>query len=702
MSIIQSIRDKAAWLVFGVIALSLIGFLLMDAVGGGGGGIFGGNSTTIGKINGRKVEYVDFENKKAALTRQYEESGYPINEMTQQNIQDQVWNQYVEETVLEEEYEEIGLTVTTKELNDMLFGNNPPQDLKQQFTNPQTGQYDVNALKSAIQNLKKATDNPQAKSFKELYLPALVNNRLKEKYTALLANSMYLPKWMLEKMATDNNSIASISYVNVPYTSINDSTVKVSDDEIEEYVSKHKNEYKQVESRNIAYVIFDAAPNAADSQAVYTQVANLKNEFATTTDVPAFLVRNGSEMPYSEGYVLKSKMQVPNTDSIQQLADGEVFGPYLDGLNYVLARMMGRRSMPDSIKARHILIDTRQGIPDSVAKRRIDSIATAIRNGADFNTLSMQYNDDQVSKEKAGELEFSSMQIGNIAPEFADVVFYGKTGDKKVVKTSFGYHYIEVLSQKNFETAYRVAYLAKPITASDVTEHTASGQANQFAGESRNAKDFEKNIDKYKYTKLLGTDIKPTDNMLPGLGSSRALIRWVYEADLGDVSEPYPVADKYVVALVTEINKEGTMKPAKARPQVEYLIKNQKKATQIRSKIGNANTLEAAASALGVQVQRADSISFASPIIPNVGQEPRVVGAAFNKQWLRKVSTPITGNGGVYVIRPENVSAVSNPDVNVEQQRTAMEMRMKQMSGFRSVEALKKSADIKDDRGKFL
>jgi peptidyl-prolyl cis-trans isomerase D len=395
-------------------------------------------------------------------------------------------------------------------------------------------------------------------------------------------------------------------------------------------------------------------------------------------------------------------MQVPNTDSIQQLADGAVFGPYLDGSNYVLARMMGKRSMPDSIKARHILIDTRQGLPDSVAKRRIDSIATAIRNGADFNILSMQYNDDQVSKEKAGELEFSSMQIGNIAKEFADVVFFGKTGDKKVVKTSFGYHYIEVLSQKGFETAYQVAYLAKPITASDATEHTASGQANQFAGESRDAKSFEKNIEKYKYTKLLGMDIKPTDNMLPGLGSSRALIRWVYEADPGDVSEPYPVADKYVVALVTEVNKEGTMNPAKARPQVEYFIKNQKKAAQIKSRIGNANTLEAVASTLNVQVQRADSISFASPIIPNVGQEPKVVGAAFNKQWLKKLSAPIAGNGAVYVLRTENVSAVANPDVNIEQQRTAMEMRMKQMSGFRSVEALKKSADIKDDRGKFL
>jgi peptidyl-prolyl cis-trans isomerase D len=622
--------------------------------------------------------------------------------MTQQNIQEQVWNQYIEETVLSDEYEELGLTVSSNELNDMLFGNNPPPDLKQQFTNPQTGQYDVNGLKSAIANLKKSSDNPQAKNFKELYLPALVNNRLKEKYTALLANSMYLPKWMLEKMATDNNTIASISYVNVAYTTISDSAVKVTDDEIEEYISTRKEEFKQPESRSISYVVFDAAPSQTDSQAVYNQVISLKDEFAAATDVPAFLVRNGSEVPYSEGYVLKSKMQVPNTDSIQSLGDGQVFGPYLDGPNYVLAKMIGKRTVPDSVKVRHILISTQQGLPDSTAKNRIDSIANAIKGGADFNLLSLQFNDDPGSKDKGGEYEFSSLQMGNLAKEFADAIFYGKAGDKKVVKTSFGYHYIEVLSQKNFETGYQVAYLAKSINPSETTEHTASGLANQFAGESRNAKAFEQNINKYKYTKLLGMDIKPTDNMLPGLGSSRPLIRWVYEADLGDVSEPYPVADKYVVALVTEINKEGTMSPAKARPQVEYIIRNRKKAEQIKNKIGNANSLEAIATTMGVQVQRADSISFASPIIPNVGQEPKVIGAAFNKAWLKKVSAPIAGNGAVYVIRPESVSAVANQDVNVDQQRTAMEMRMKSMSGFRSIDALKKSADIQDDRGKFL
>jgi peptidyl-prolyl cis-trans isomerase D len=701
MSIIQQIRDKAAWLVFGIIGLSLIGFLLMDAFQGSSGrGLFGGNQTVVGNINGNKLDYIEYEKRRSSLEEQYKASGYPVNEMTQQNIQEQVWGQFVEEAVLQEEYQELGLEVTAKELNDILFGSNPPQDLKQQFTNPQTGEYDANGARAAIGNLRKQKDNPAARQFEEMYLPALISNRLKEKYTALLANSAYVPKWMLDKMASDNSAIANMSYVSIPYSTISDSAVKVTDDDINDYVSRHKEEFKQPESRSISYVVFDAAPSQADSQALFNQMTNLKTEFQTTTDVPAFLVRNGSEMPYFEGYVLKSKMQMPNADSIQQLAIGGVFGPYLDNTNYVLAKMIDKKSLPDSVKSRHILISTQQ-TPDSTAKRRIDSIAAAIKGGANFNALVQQYSDDPGSKEKGGEYDFSP-DMTSLAKEYADVIFQGSVGDKKVVKTSFGYHYIEVLSQKNFEPAYKVAYLAKPITASQETENRASGLANQFAGESRDAKSFEANLNKYKYTKLLGTDIKPIDNMLPGLGSGRPLVRWIYEAEVGEVSEPYLIGDKYIVALVTEINKEGTMTAAKARMQVDYIVRNRKKAEQIINKIGKANTLETIASVMGVQVQRADSVSFASGIIPNVGQEPKVIGACFNKSWLNKVSPPIAGNGGVYAIKPENVSAAVNVAANTEEQRAGMLMRMKSMSGYRSIDALKKSADIKDYRAKFL
>lgn len=703
MSIIQNIRDKAAWLVFIVIALSLLGFLLMDAfVGGRGRGMFGGDQNSLGSVNGEKIEYVDFQKRVQMVENQYQQQGYPMNEMMRQNIQEQVWNQFIEENVLETEYKKLGLAVTSRELEDILFGENPPQDLRQQFTN-ELGIYDANKAREAIDALKRQKNNPMAENFSNVYLPALIDARLREKYASLLGNTFYIPKWMAEKTAAENSQIAAIKFVAIPYNTVNDSLseVKVSDSDITAYISKRKEEYKQDASRSISYVSFSAAPTSEDTATLRTHMENLREEYATTTDASAFLARNNSDVPYFDGYVLKSKLQVPNADTIRNLADGAVFGPYLDGGNFVIAKMMSKRTMPDSVKCRHILIST-QTNTDSVAKARIDSIVTAIRGGASFSALAAQLSEDPGSKEKGGEYDFGSQQMGNLAKEFGDFIFYGKAGEKQIVKTDFGYHYIEILSQKGFEQAYRVAYLSRPIMASQQTENAASGAANQFAGESRDHKAFDANATKNNLTKLLAQEIKPNDIMVPGLGSSRQLVRWVNEASIGDVSEPFSVDDKFVVVMLNEISKEGVMSPGKARPLVEFQIRNQKKAEVIKKKIGTANTLDAIASATDQSVLTADSVRFSSPFIPNVGQEPKVIGASFNKANQSAPSAPIAGNGAVFVIKTDNISATSDGGVNVDEQRKAMMLQARQSAGFRAMDALRKAATVKDTRSKVL
>ncbi|KYP15797.1 SurA N-terminal domain-containing protein [Flavihumibacter sp. CACIAM 22H1] len=703
MSIIQNIRDKAAWLVFIVIALSLLGFLLMDSVSGARGrDLFGRNQSSLGSVNGKDIDYVKFQERIQLQENQFQQQGYPMNELMRQNIQEQVWNQFIEENVLESEYKKLGLVVTSAEINDLLFGDNPPQDFRQQFTNEQ-GQYDANKAKEAIDALKKQKNNPMAKNFSEVYLPALAGARLREKYASLLGNTYYIPKWMAEKTAAENSQIAAIKFVAVPYTTISDSLpeVKVTDADITAFISKRKEEFKQEASRSISYISFSAAPTTEDTLSVRTNLQNLRDEFAVSQDAAVFLSRNNSDLPFFDGYVLKSRLQVPNADTIRNLADGAVFGPYLDGGNYVLAKMLGKRSMPDSVKCRHILIST-QTTPDSVAKARIDSIAAAVKGGASFAAMAAQFSEDPGSKDKGGEYDFGSQQMGNLAKEFGEFIFYGSTGEKKVVKTDFGYHYIEILNQKGFEQAYKIAYLSRPIIASQQTENTASGAANQFAGESRNGKAFNENAEKKNLTKLLAQEIKPNDIMIPGLGSSRPLVRWVNEAAVGDVSEPFPVDDKFVVVMLTEISKEGLMSPAKARPLVEFQVKNQKKAELIKKKIGTANTLDAIASATQQTVLNADSVRFSSPFIPNIGQEPKVIGAAFNKAYQSAVSAPIAGNGAVFVIKTESVGAVADGGANAEEQRKASMLQIRQSAGFRAVDALRKSADVKDQRSKIL
>lgn len=698
MSIIQRIRDKAAWLIFGAIALAMIGFIVTDAFQGGGGGIFGGQSTTMGKVNGKTIDYVDYSNRLKAQEAQYPGA---MNDMMRQNLQDNLWNQMVEEALMKDQYEKLGLFISDKEVGDILYGANPPEQLRQQFVNKETGQYDPYQAEMAIKEFYK-------KSPKEYltFMESIKAMRQREKYLSLLTNTYYVPKWMVEKSNAESSQLVNISFVNVPYSTISDSAVKVTDSDIEEYINARKEEFQQEESRGIAYVAFNAAPSADDSAAVRKQLMNIKAAFDTTSDFQAFLAANGSEVPFSDGYITRSSLQVPNADTIRQLADGRVFGPYLDANTYVLAKMIGKRNMPDSVKVRHILISTQNGaVADSIAKRRIDSAVNAIQGGADFKTLTALVSDDPGSKDKGGEYWFSAAQFTQLAKEFAEVAFYGNPGDKKTVKTDFGWHYIEVLEHKNMQPAYKVAYLTKSILPSSETENRASGMANQFAGQSRSLKAFDDNVAKSNgaMQKILVSDIRPTQMDIPGLGSNRQLVRWIYEAGIGDVSEPYSVEDKYVVAVVTEINKEGLMTAKKARPLVENLVRNKKKAEQIKQKLGKPATLEAAATAGAQTVQRIDSVSFNSYSIPNVGQEMKLIGAVFNKAWQGKVSEPIAGNGGVFVFKTEGpVFARPNPGADVEQQRTAMMMQQRQSMSYRAIESIKKAATIKDYRAKFL
>lgn len=716
MSVIQQIRDKAAWLVFGLIALSLIGFLLMDAFVGKSR-ILGGNTTDIGSVNGEKLEYISFEKQVTDREDQAKASGYPMNDMMQQNIKDQVWKQFVEDGILAKAYKQLGLEVSDKELNDMLVGQDAIPDIKKSFTDPKTGYFDAQAAANAINQLRTIyTGNQrsnkgydQAKRFFEESIPQIITSRQKEKYLSLVANTAYIPKWMAEKMNTDQNEISSINFVDVPYSTIADSSIKVSDEEIGDYINKHAEQYKQEETRSIAYVVFNAAPTSADTTNVLKSLLELKPEFDSTKDVQAFIARNGSESPYYDAYLAKSQIQVPDKDSIFALAKGRLFGPYKDGGSYTIAKMIDEKTLPDSVRVRHILVatvDPKTGQPvmeDSVAKKKIDSIKSLIDRGENFDSLAAKLSDDEGTKMNGGDLGYFTN--GKMVKEFNDFAFNGKKGEKKIVKTQFGYHYMDILDQKNFEPAYKIAYLARKVDASSGTEDSVSGLANQFTGENRNLKSFDESAQKKNMQKLLAPDIAPTESTIPGLGSNRQLVRWMYDekTSLGDVSEVFNVGDKYIVAVLTEINNAGTMSVAKARVQVEPILRNRKKADQIIAKIGSANTLEAVATATGQQVLKADSISFASPYIPNVGQEPKVIGSSFDKALVGKpASAPIGGNGGVYVIKVDNVSAKFNPNSDIEQLRIAQQRQQQSMASYKAIDALKKTAIIKDYRGKFF
>ncbi|SKD08262.1 peptidyl-prolyl cis-trans isomerase D [Chitinophaga ginsengisegetis] len=696
MSVIQKIRDKYAVMIVVVICLAIVSFLLQDA-------FFGKSSlsrrdTSVGKVNGEDLDLAEYQRRIQDAENNARQQMPNIDEQTRQYIREQVWNEFLNEQIMQAQYKALGIDVTEAEVVDQIKGKNPNPVVVQQFT--RDGQFDRNALQQAI---SQAGSNPQIREGLHQLESYIAKYQERLKYVTLVKQGIYYPKWLAEQQQKDNSQTATVSYVSVPYATIADSTIKVTDAELDRFIQDHKQLFKVEESRKIEYVSFDAIPSAADSAAAIQQIMAMKLELDTTKDNIAGFINRNSDIKYYDGYISRNEAKVPMKDSIVNLPVGTVFGPYYDNNLIVFAKMVDRKNMPDSVKVRHILIASgaQGGLPDSIAKKRADSLELAVKGGADFKALVNQFSDDPGSKQTGGEYELTPSS--QFVPEFKDFAFDGSKGQVKVVKTQFGYHVMEILDQKNIGPAIKVAYLGKSVEASKETNNNAFSAASGFAGKSGNAAAFEKTVQQEKLNKRIADNVRPMDFVIPGIGQSRELVRWAYESKQGDVSKVFTFDDKYVVAVLTNVRKEGTAPLADVRPQVEAEVKKHKKAEQIMAKLQTPASLDAAAKATNQPVLNAEGVSFATPFIASLGFEPRVAGASFNKKWgTATVSAPIEGNAGVYVIKVDSFQPSAQPAQDIASQQAAYEQGVKSMLDQQLFEVLKKKSDVKDTRGKFF
>jgi peptidyl-prolyl cis-trans isomerase D len=444
-----------------------------------------------------------------------------------------------------------------------------------------------------------------------------------------------------------------------------------------------------------------------DSASAYNVIAELKEPFRTDSNAKVFVARNSSSIEYKDDFSTRDKLSATFADTLSKLSVGEVFGPYIDKDNYVLAKMISTKQLSDSATASHILIgvnDPRTGQPimeDSLAKKLADSINLAIKGGANFAEMAMKYSTDASNKDKAGDL--GTFEYGKMVPEFNEFCFTKTPGSTGVVKTDFGYHIINLVGQKGLRSAYKIAYQGKEISASDVTINKSSLEATK-ASALKTKESLEKFIAKngMSFTTVPNL-IKENDYQVGTLQDARALVRWSFEGKKGDISEPFSIGDQFIVAVLDKINEKGVQDAATAKSGCESTIRNIKKAAIIKKKLGATPTLESTASSYGkvVQVAGADSsITFNAQIINSVGMEAKVIGASFNKSYQTKASPLIEGTTGVFIIK---VNAIQNkpaetPEAIVQQITSKIGNIRSQTNGW--YEGLKKQADIVDERSK--
>src|SRR5690242_4464513 len=713
MSIIQTIREKGAVIVIALIAISLISFILMDSMSSRrGGSLFGNNNTTtIGVVNGQKININTFNDRVKEVEQQYGNAGSSQNNQ----IMESVWNQMVGEKVVEDQFDKLGITFTPEEMSSIMFSDQAPPQLKQAFTDKQTGQYDINQAQQWWAQIKKDQNEQQRNAVISQIIDPMRLNALYSKYTSMIAGSMYQPKWLLKEQSEEKNQFAKISYVAIPYTMVSDSSVKVTDQDIEAYLQEHKNEFKQEPGVMLSYVSFNAAANAQDSAKIFKSLEDLKPQFATDSNAKFFLGRNSSAIPYSDAYIPQSQIQSSKKDSIIALPNGGVIGPYEDNGNYVLAKKIDTKVLPDSIKCRHILLGTinpqtqQPLMDDSTAHRLADSIATAIKNGANFDSLDIKYSTDEAAKQQNGVMTFDlqTIQSDNFAKPFGDFLLNDKGETKKVVKTQFGWHYIEILDKKNYQPSYKIAYMAKEIAPSDETINNANTEAIKLSGYAKDEKSFNDYVAKNGLKKVdVPTEIKENDYQVGQLNDARPVVRWAFDAKEGQVSDPFSIGDQFVVAIVDKRLKKGLTDVSLVRPQVEPIIINKKKADIITKKLNNPSTLEAAAAAYNVQVQTTgddSTLTFNTPIINGIGHEPKVEGAVFYKAYQSKVSPPIAGNSGVFVIKVNGVFTKEPVNKELEKLQANDELNKNVQSTLSSsFQELKNTAEIKDYRSRFF
>ncbi len=706
MSVIQNLRTKYAKVVGGLIGVSLVGFILMDSANGPLQSLFG-KDTSVASVNGNKIDAKDYQQQLAdyeLLVPLYSQ-GKPLDEASRAQIRQQVLDELVYNKLVEDDMERLGITVTDAELRDLIRGAAPDPMVQQfpYFKDQETGMFNPQLIAAFEQQVPQIQDPNQRQRLQEEWaaLQRLVaRTRKLQKYNALVLNGLYTPTLLAKRAMEEGAELASIKFVKLPFVMVPDAEVKVTDADLNAYINKHKEQYTIDQPvRSIEYVTFDVVPSAEDTARSLGTLQALRSEFETTNDVESFVNRN-SEVPYAGRYFTKKMFTTPGSDSILNYPVGSVVGPFYDGGGYQMVRVLEKKAMPDSVKGQHILLAVNQTRDDSAAHKMADSLIVALRAGASFDTLARQFSDDQSNKDKGGDLGYFAQ--GMMVPEFNDAAFEGKTGDLKAVKTQFGWHILKINDQKAFETATKLAVVAKALQPSTVTNDAAYNKAVSFAGRNGDAKAFDATVTKEGLQKKVAENIRQNDFTISGLGSSRELITWIWDEDrkTGAVSNPFHVEDRYVVAKISGIKDAGPVTlDESTRPQIEQLVKAQKKGDVLLAKYGKMKTLEEVAAASQQAIFQSDSFSFANPFAPSLGFEPKVVGYSFYKGFQQGATSPaIRGNDGIFftTLTMRVTNALPPQDAaTMEQQKMTLSMQLRQGVGNALQQGARRNAKIK-------
>ncbi|NJC25978.1 peptidylprolyl isomerase [Neolewinella antarctica] len=702
MALIGKIRNNP------LIVLLFIGggialFILSEMTNGGAAGPIGPAEQIMGRVGQREIDRNEFERTLSGA----------FNGGDAFQNRDNLWQFYVDEGVITEEAEEIGLTVSEEELEELEFGSNPSPIIRRNLTDPQTGQLnrtlldqikghiDANTVDQAIQNGEL---NPDIRTIWRYQRRNIVTNRLQEKMNALVSKAMYAPSWQAQTFADAQLGNRRVAVAQIPFTDLGADDQEVTDADIQTYVDENRSIFNNPEeTRVLEYIVFDVEATPADmaklNENLTTAAAEWRQE--TTADGDSlFAVANGGT--YTGNYEPRERLDGEVADRVlDDMEIGTIYGPYRQDNTMRLVKLRDRVTMADSAKTRHILLSAQTPGQFDAADARADSLINVLNgNRRKFGAMVTEFSEDPGSKDNEGVYE--KVTPGQFVRPFDAVLFRtGDVGKLYKVRTSYGVHVVEVMS-RSASTSPRamVATIVEPITPSSDTEDTRLQEAQQFV----NGKTSVKALADAGMKVTTTNPVRLATYNLPELGSGQEikdLMCWAFSADAGDLSgRVYRFTDevlfyenKYVVAGLKEVVPAGVAPVATVRDAVSPQVRNRVVGARVRGEL-SGQSLSNVAAQYGVTIDTVSSNPSLSSL-PRIGNEPKVIAAAARAT----IGQPITvvGNTGVYVVEAIT-DAATGTSGSLPGARTQLNSRTRSQASAGIMPALRLAADVEDER----
>lgn len=713
MAVIGKIRQRSGLLIF-LIGASIVGFLIMDATNSQGS-VLKGRRDSIGSVNGEEISQVEFENKVSENVKaQEEQMRQTLTDDMRNYMRNQTWTEMVNEIIFKGVYKKLGLNVTPEELSDLATSPEFASQYIQQdqsFRNPQTGQFDPAMVRMYLQNLDKDPQGVEPGTVRKQWTRfegLLKKQQFQDKYNNLISKGLYVPTWQAEMAYIDQNKTAEFKYVFFPYTDVAEADVKLTDEDLQKYLDAHKARFKRdEETRKLQYVAFDIIPSAADTARTLNDLNEKLADFtaAKTAADDSVFVKLYSELPFDDKYYSKDELTSVMKDTLFAVAGRTVVGPYQEGGSLKYAKVSDRKMLSDSLRIREIKFSFNNVTTQEQGAARVklvDSVFAAIDTfKADFGLMAMIHSDDQAAKMQGGNIGW--IKPGQRSKPYSDFLFYRAQKGKLYKIPSQeenAWFIVQVVEDKPTKPAVQVAFLSREILPSQETQNTIYGAATAFSADNQSDAKFKEAGKKLNIKTL--DNVKREDFSLGALGSARPLVRWAYdkETEKGQVSQVITLDNKHVVALLESISPKGTAPLDAVKDEVKTLATREKKAELLTKKVtdAKATSIDDLAAKTGKAALPASAVTFSNPSI-NGSYEPKVTAAALGTA-INKMSAPIDGNTGVYVVQP---SAVSQPNKISDYSIYAMQLKNNAQNKARSAsEAQKKVSDIEDDRFTFF